>query len=143
MKILFITLMLMFSTAVFADCDDGNEHHYCDDLIPGIQGEQGEQGEQGIAGIDSGWTDSEITEMFAASSAMSGLDFDSTTNKLQLGLALGGYGSQTDLAVGVAKNWDSDKTGDVLFSFKTTLQESGDDGKRPWVVGAVWKVNLQ
>jgi len=140
MKTFIFMLLVAIANPVFADCDDGNEHHYCDDLIPGIQGEQGEQG---VAGTNGGWTDSEITEMFAASSALSGLDFDSTTNKLQLGLALGGYGSQSDLAFGIAKSWDSDKTGDVLFSFKTTLQESGKDGERPWTVSAVWKVDIK
>jgi len=89
------------------------------------------------------WTNSEISEMYAATSALSGLDFDSTTNKLQLGISAGGYGSQTDLAVGIAKSWDSDKTGDVLFSFKTNLQESGHDDKRPWTASAVWKLNLK
>ena len=89
------------------------------------------------------WTDSEVSEMFAASSALAGLDFDSTTNKLQLGLSVGGYGSQTDMAVGIAKSWDSDKTGDVLFSFKANVQEVGHDNKRPWTASAVWKLNLK
>ena len=88
------------------------------------------------------WTDKEITEVFAASTAMSGLDFDSTTNKLQLGLAIGGYGSEENLAVGIGKVWDSDRIGDVLFSFKTTVDTSGRNNERPWVGSAGWKVTL-
>ena len=129
------------------------------DGIDGIDGVDGINGIDGLAGIagtnglnltevnnyldEQGyWTNSEISEMFAASSAMSGLDFDSTTNKLQLGLSIGGYGSDTDMAVGIAKSWDSDKTGDVLFSFKTNVLQSGKDSERPWTASAVWKVQI-
>ncbi len=162
MKIL-ITILLLFTTNSFANGDEGEQGPPGPQGPPGIDGVDGVDGVDGINGINGlaganglnltetrnyldeqgYWTDSETSEMFAASSAMSGLDFDSTTNKLQLGLALGGYGSDTDMAVGIAKNWDSDKTGDVLFSFKTTVRESGHDDKRPWAAAAVWKLNIK
>ena len=122
----------------------------------GATGETGPQGEAGLAGADGRdgkdalndedyWTDDELDEMFAASTAMAGIDFDSTTDKLQLGVALGGYGSEQQGAIGIGKVWNNDNVGDVLFSFKTTLKEVGRDSdeKRPWVAAATWKVRLE
>ena len=121
----------------------------------GATGETGPQGEAGLAGADGRdgkdalndddyWTDDELDEMFAATTAMAGLDFTNTTNKLQLGAALGGYGSESQGAVGIGKVLDNDSFGDILLSFKTTLKEVGRDGneKRPWVAAATWKVKL-
>jgi len=122
----------------------------------GYTGKAGPQGEAGLAGADGRdgkdalndsdyWTDDELDEMFAATTAMAGIDFDSTTSKLQLGAALGGYGSESQGAVGIAKVWDNNTMGDVLFSLKTTLKEVGRDGdeKRPWVAAATWKIKLE
>lgn len=120
---------------------------------PGIQGSAGTAGIAGLNGVDGlsltehknylddqgYWTDQEISELFAASTAMSGLDFDSTTTKMQIGIAIGGYDGEENMAVGIGKVWDSDKMGDILFSFKTTVQESGANNARPWVGSAVWK----
>lgn len=115
--------------------------------------EPGPPGPQGIAGLDgsdgkdyldgTNWSDDEITEMFAAATAMSGLDFDSTTNKTQFGIAIGGYDGEENLAIGIAQVWDSDTVGDTLFSLKTTVKESGHNDKRPWVASAVWKVDFR
>ena len=122
----------------------------------GATGETGPQGETGLAGADGRdgkdalndddyWTDDELDEMFAASTAMAGIDFDNTTDKLQLGVALGGYGSEQQGAIGIGKVWNNDNVGDVLFSFKTTLNEVGRDSdeKRPWVAAATWKVRFE
>ena len=122
----------------------------------GATGEAGVDGVDGLAGADGRdgkdalndedyWTDDELDEMFAASTAMAGIDFDNTTDKLQLGVALGGYGSEQQGAIGIGKVWNNDNVGDVLFSFKTTLKEVGRDSdeKRPWVAAATWKVRLE
>lgn len=120
----------------------------------GYKGETGSQGETGLAGADGRdgkdalndddyWTDDELDEMFAASIAMAGIDFDSTTSKLQLGAALGGYGSEHQGAVGIGKVWDNDTFGDILMSFKTTINETGHNSHRPWVASATWKVRIE
>ena len=122
----------------------------------GATGEAGVDGVDGLAGADGRdgkdalndedyWTDDELDEMFAASTAMAGIDFDNTTDKLQLGVALGGYGSEQQGAIGIGKVWNNDNVGDVLFSFKTTLNEVGRDSdeKRPWVAAATWKVRFE
>lgn len=118
--------------------------------VAGLNGTDGRDGLDGSAGLslteqknylDSQgyWTDDEISEVFAAATAMSGLDFDSTTTKTQIGIAVGGYDSEQNMAVGIGKVWDSDRMGDILFSFKTVVQESGRGDARPWVGSAVWK----
>ncbi|MHA1806205.1 MAG: collagen-like triple helix repeat-containing protein [Candidatus Thorarchaeota archaeon] len=127
--------------------------------IQGVAGQDGQDGVAGVAGVNGldgaaglnlteqknyldsqgYWTDSEISETFAAATAMSGLDFDSTTTKLQLGIAVGGYDGEENMAIGIGKVWDSNDMGDILFSFKTTVQESGRNDARPWVGSAVWK----
>lgn len=140
----------------------GDPHHTHDggtagtDGINGIDGQDGQDGQdgipgiQGIAGLDGTnwldenhyWSDDELDEAFAAATAMAGIDFDNTTEKLQLGLAIGSYGGEEQVAIGVGKVFNSDQMGDILFSFKTTIQEYGRDDNRPWVGSAVWKVNL-
>ena len=118
--------------------------------LTGAAGANGVDGLNGSAGVsltehrnyldDQGyWTDDEISEMFAAATAMSGLDFDSTTTKTQIGIAIGGYDGEENMAIGVGKVWDSQRMGDILFSFKTTIEESGRGNARPWVGSAVWK----
>jgi Collagen triple helix repeat (20 copies) len=118
--------------------------------LAGVDGLNGTDGLDGAAGVsltehrdyldDQGyWTDDEIAEVFAAATAMSGLDFDSTTTKTQIGIAIGGYDGEENMAIGVGKVWDSQRMGDVLFSFKTTIEESGRGNARPWVGSAVWK----
>jgi len=111
--------------------------------VDGLAGADGRDGKDALNDEDY-WTDDELDEMFAATTAMAGLDFTNTTNKLQLGAALGGYGSESQGAVGIAKVLDNDSFGDILLSFKTTLKEVGRDGneKRPWVAAATWKVKL-
>lgn len=160
-----ILLWLLLPLTSTADCGHGKHHCGGEQGPPGIQGEQGEQGPKGDSG-DSGlagtngldgaagvsltehrdyldergyWTDDEVSEIFAAATAMSGLDFDSTTTKTQIGIAIGGYAGEENMAIGVGKVWDSQRMGDVLFSFKTTIDESGRDDARPWVGSAVWK----
>jgi hypothetical protein len=110
----------------------------------GLAGADGRDGKDALNDEDY-WTDDELDQMFAASTAIAGIDFDSTTSKLQLGAALGGYGSEHQGAIGIAKVWDNDTMGDVLLSFKTTLQEVGrnDNEKRPWVAAATWKIKLE
>lgn len=167
MKYFMLLVLLAIANPVFADCGHGNNP--CEVPGPkGDKGDKGDTGDTGLAGaaglagtngvngldgaagvgltehrnyLDSQgyWTDEEISEVFAASFAMSGLDFDSTTTKLQLGIAVGGYDGEENMAIGIAKVWDSQNVGDVLFSFKTTVQESGASNARPWVGSAVWK----
>jgi hypothetical protein len=165
MKYLIFLFLLVAVNPVFAD---GGHCKFLCQGEQGEQGEQGPKGDKGDTGMagadgvdgaagvagaaglnltetknyldDEGyWTNDEISEVFAASTAMSGLDFDSTTTKLQIGLAIGGYDGEENMAIGVGKVWDSDRMGDVLFSFKTTVQEAGQGNARPWVGSAVWK----
>jgi len=125
------------------------------DGADGTNGTNGVDGEDGLAGIngtdgkdylhdDDSWSNDDLDQMFAASTAMAGIDFDSTTSKLQLGVALGGFNGENQGAVGIGKVWNNDTVGDVLFSFKTTIDEVGrsSDEARPWVASAVWKVRI-
>jgi autotransporter adhesin len=86
----------------------------------------------------------DFDQMFAAGFAMSGIDFTNTTNALQLGIGVGGWGGEVQTAIGAGLLLDSDSVGDILVSFKTTVEEVevGDDKHRPWVAAAVWKVKL-
>lgn len=89
-------------------------------------------------------SDEDIREVFAAGAAIAGLDFDSTTNKTQFGVSIAGFGDANNVGIGIGQVWDSDDMGDVLFSFKTVVDEVELDGDshRPWVGSAVWKVDL-
>ena len=122
----------------------------------GATGETGPQGEAGLAGADGRdgkdalndddyWTDDDLGEMFAASMAISGIDFTNTTEALQLGVGCGGWDDDVECAIGVGYLADIDATGDILFSFKTTVEEVGPSGDehRAWVGAAVWKVKIQ
>lgn len=160
--LLFLLVLLHFS--VDADCGHGNNP--CEvPGPPGADGQDGEQGPQGdkgdtgmkgmtgaagavgaagVAGVDGKdymnsdtLSDDEISELFAGATAMAGLDFDSTTTKTQVGLAVGYYDGEDSLAIGIGKVWDSEKMGDVLFSLKTTVDEL--NGHRPVVGAAIWK----
>ena len=152
--LLLLLLMLPFTSG--ADCGHGNNP--CE--VPGPPGPQGEPGESikgdkgdtgapgvdgiGVAGADgkdymdsNTLSDDDISELFAGATAMAGLDFDSTTTKTQVGLAVGFYDGEDSLAIGVGKVWDSERMGDVLFSLKTTVDEL--NGHRPVVGAAIWK----
>ena len=122
----------------------------------GATGETGPQGEAGLAGADGRdgkdalndddyWTDDDLGEMFAASMAISGIDFTNTTEALQIGVGVGGWGDDVEAAIGVGYLADIDATGDILFSFKTTVEEVGPSGDehRAWVGAAVWKVRIE
>lgn len=114
---------------------------------PGADGVDGIDGTNGLDGKDwlngDNWSDDDLNEVFAATTAMAGIDFDSTTSKLQLGVAIGGYGGEEQAALGIGKVLDNKKFGDILISFKTTINESGRDDDRPWVASAVWKVKIE
>ena len=160
--LLLLLLLLTFTSE--ADCGHGNNP--CEvPGPPGIDGQDGEQGPKGdkgdtgmkgmtgaagidgvdgIAGVDGKdymdadtLSDDEISELFAGATAMAGLDFDSTTTKTQVGLAVGYYDGEDSLAIGIGKVWDSERVGDVLFSLKTTVDEL--NGHRPIVGAAIWK----
>jgi len=109
-----------------------------------VAGPKGDPGVAGVDGIDGKdylnsdtLSDDEISELFAGATAMAGLDFDSTTTKTQVGLAVGYYDGEDSLAIGIARVWDSERMGDVLFSIKTTVDEL--NGHRPIVGAAIWK----
>ena len=136
-----VTLIIVFKPAKASDkCSWG----YCQPGPPGPQGPPGMDGKDYLHD-DSAWSDHDLDNMFAASTAMAGIDFDSTTSKLQLGTAFGGYGGEIQGAIGIGKVLDNKKFGDILVSFKTTFDEVGRSGdeKRPWVASATWKIKLE
>lgn len=156
--------MCFLGFTAFQEARAGNFCNFCIVGPAGPQGEQGEQGEQGPVGpigltgaagisetdidnyLDENhyWTDDDISEMFAASSAMAGIDFTNTTNALQLGIGFGGFGGEVTTAIGAGLLYDSDAVGDILFSYKTTVEEIGPSGDehRAWAASAVWKVKI-
>jgi hypothetical protein len=124
--------------------DSGNPGTAGMDGIAGAAGTNGLDGSAGIQGspgkdyLDSNsMSDDDISELFAGATAMAGLDFDSTTTKTQVGIAVGFYDGEDSMAIGIGKVWDSDQMGDILFSVKTTVDEL--NGHRPVVGAAIWK----
>lgn len=126
-------------------------NNYYESDVPGPQGPQGEPGIAGADGLDGknylgdDISDDDIQEVFAGATAMAGIDFDSTTKKLQLGISLSGFGSANNVGIGVGQVLEFGQKQDLLFSFKTLVDEVEIDGdsERPWVAAAVWKVNLE
>ena len=111
---------------------------------PGPQGPQGEPGLDGKDYLSEGISDEDVREVFAGAMAIAGIDFTNTTDKTQFGLSAAGFGSANNIGIGIGQVWDSDDIGDILFSFKTLVDEVELDGQseRPWVASAVWKVQL-
>lgn len=120
-------------------------NNYYESDIPGPQGPQGEPGLDGTNYLGDDISSSDIREVFAGATAMSGIDFDSTTKKLQLGISLSGFGSANNVGVGIGQVIEFGDSQDLLFSFKTLVDEVEIDNKsrRPWVASAIWKVNLK
>ena len=162
LKVLLVLVLIAVLVGIFTPAQAACWHCGSEQGPPGADGSDGQDGADGVDGIDGEaglngvdgkdgknafddsdyWSDDDLDEMFAASTAMAGIDFDSTTSKLQLGVAVGGYGGEQQGAVGIGKVLNNDKFGDVLVSFKTTIEETGRDDERPWVASATWKVRI-
>lgn len=138
-------LLILVLISTFLVSNNAPADTYCAFCIV-YEGEDGADGLDGVDYLNENFLDqNDFDEMFAAGFALSGIDFTNTTNALQLGVGVGGFGNEIQTAVGVALLVDSDKMGDVLFSFKTLVEEVGlDDGNehRPWSASAVWKVKI-
>jgi len=154
LKVLLVLVLIAVLVGIFTPAHATCWHCEAEQGPPGadgIDGVDGIDGEAGLNGVDGkdflhdddAWSDDDLDQMFAASTAMAGIDFDSTTSKLQLGVAIGGYGGEQQGAVGIGKVLNNDKFGDVLVSFKTTIEETGRDDDRPWVASATWKVRIK
>ena len=93
--------------------------------IDGINGTNGIDGSAGLNGKDgkdlydsNTWSDDDISEMFAASAAMAGLDFDSTTTKTQLGVAVGFYDGEDSMKFGANAGFALGENGFVNASIE-------------------------
>ncbi len=136
MKILFITLMLMFSTATFAS--GGHHHHDGEDGKDGVDGIDGQDGAVGIAGVNgldarNGVSDNDFGTGVASLIALTNIDFSSSTQQWQVGVGLGTYDGEQALAFGVGKLVPKY---DMLFKASGTVANS----EMGIGVGLVWKI---
>ena len=103
---------------------------------PGIDGVDGLDGVDGYNGMDIGISSSDFAEGLSLSFAMAGMDFTSTTTKLQLGVSGGWYDGENAAAFGVAQVVDSANFGDVMLALKVGVANSETGGS----VSAVWNI---
>jgi len=139
MKILLLALMLMFSTAIFAS---GEHHHHNGedgkdgvDGIDGIDGADGISGLNGINGFDGtdGLDSSDLNIAIASSIALSNIDFSSSTQQWQIGIAAGTYDGEQAIAFGAGKLVAKY---DMLFKVSGTAANS----ELGLGVGLMWKI---
>jgi hypothetical protein len=86
--------------------------------VDGMDGANGVDGMDGADGLDLGVSSEEFAQGLSLSLAAAGMDFTSTTTKLQLGISASWYDGENGLAVGVAQVVDWDTVGDTMLSLK-------------------------
>jgi len=151
LKVLLVLVLIAVLVGIFTPAQAACWHCGSEQGPPGADGIDGIDGEAGLNGTDgkdylhddNAWSDDDLDQMFAASTAMAGIDFYPGTDKLQLGVAIGSYGGEQQGAVGIGKMLNNDSFGDILVSFKTTIDEVGRDNDRAWVASATWKVRIK
>jgi hypothetical protein len=135
-----MAFLLLFWVSFAINADGG--HHQGEPGVDGVDGVDGQDGIDGIDGIDGfngmdiGLSESDFAQGLSLAFAMSGMDFTSTTTKLQVGFSGAWYDGENSVALGVAQVIDSDTFGDVLLSLKMGTANSHTAG----VVSAVWKI---
>jgi len=142
MKTFIIALMLIFSTAVFAS---GNHHHHEGedgkdgkdgiDGVDGIDGIDGVSGLNGINGFDgsNGIDSSDFNTGVASLIALSNIDFSSSTQQWQVGIAAGTFDGEQAIAFGAGKLLPKY---DMLFKVSGTAASS----ELGLGVGLMWKI---
>jgi len=139
MKTFIIALMLIFSTAIFAS---GEHHHHNgedgQDGIDGIDGIDGVDGVSGLNGINglngsNGSSKSNLNTGIASTIALSNIDFSSSTQQWQVGIAAGTYDGEQAVAFGAGKLIPKY---DMLFKVSGTAANS----ELGLGVGLMWKI---
>ena len=137
---LFTVHMQANATGEWWEHDHPHEHESTPGTngVNGVDGQDGVDGVDGIDGIDLGISSEEFAQGLTMGFAAAGMDFTSTTTKLQLGISVAHFDGENGYALGVARVIDSESFGDVLYSLKFT----GCDGcsKNAVVGSAVWNV---
>jgi len=142
MKIFIIALMLVFSTAVFANGDhhhhegeDGKDGKDGIDGVDGVDGIDGVSGLNGVNGLDgsNGISKSNLNIGLASSIALSNIDFSSSTHQWQVGVGMGTYDGEQAVAFGAGKLVSKY---DMLFKVSGTAANS----ELGLGVGLVWKI---
>lgn len=139
MKILILAFMLMFSTAIFASGD--HHHHQGEDGQDGIDGVDGVDGIDGVSGVNgingldgsNGVAKSNLNTGIASAIALSNIDFSSSTQQWQIGIAAGTYDGEQAVAFGAGKLVSKY---DMLFKVSGTAANS----ELGLGVGFVWKI---
>ena len=139
MKILILAFMLVFSTAVFASGD--HHHHEGEDGKDGVDGVDGIDGVDGVSGLNGingfdgtdGIDSSDFNTGVASLIALSNIDFSSSTQQWQVGIAAGTYDGEQAVAFGVGKLIPKY---DMLFKVSGTAANS----ELGLGVGLMWKI---
>lgn len=139
MKTFIIALMLIFSTAIFASGE--HHHHNGEDGKDGVDGVDGIDGADGISGLNGinglngshGIRSSDLNVGIASAIALSNIDFSSSTQQWQVGIAAGTYDGEQAIAFGAGKLVAKY---DMLFKVSGTAANS----ELGLGVGLVWKI---
>ncbi len=139
MKTFIIALMLIFSTAIFASGE--HHHHNGEDGKDGVDGVDGIDGADGISGLNGinglngshGIRSSDLNVGIASAIALSNIDFSSSTQQWQVGIAAGTYDGEQAIAFGAGKLVAKY---DMLFKVSGTAANS----ELGLGVGLMWKI---
>ncbi len=142
MKLFLFTLMLVFSTTALADKKHHHGHHEHVTIINNITEVTN------VTNVTEGVNETFVTnnstelqhnfnnisgEYMAGTMAVANLDFSSSTKQWQVGAAIGFYGNQEAIAVGVGKlvpDWD--------MMFRASITPTGSH--TAFGIGATWKI---
>lgn len=117
---------------------DHPHEHESEPTVNGVNGVDGQDGADGVVDygkLDLGISDEEFAQGLSMGIAAAGMDFTSTTTKLQLGVSASWYDGENGFAVGVAQVVDWDTVGDTMLSLK--LMGCNGCSKTAGVVSAV------
>jgi len=139
MKTFIIALMLIFSTAIFASGE--HHHHEGEDGKDGVDGVDGIDGVDGVSGLNginglngsNGSSKSNLNTGIASVIALSNIDFSSSTQQWQVGIAAGTYDGEQAVAFGAGKLIPKY---DMLFKVSGTAANS----ELGLGVGLMWKI---
>ena len=139
MKTFIIALMLIFSTAIFVSGE--HHHHNGEDGKDGVDGIDGIDGTDGISGLNginglngsNGIRSSDLNIAIASSIALSNIDFSSSTQQWQVGIAAGTYDGEQAIAFGAGK---------LVAKYDMLLKVSGTaaNSELGLGVGLMWKI---
>lgn len=143
MKIFIIALMLIFSFGAYADKKHHHEdhHHAGEDGQDGIDGVDGIDGIDGVSGLNginglngsNGIDSSDFNTGVASLIALSNIDFSSSTQQWQIGIAAGTFDGEQAVAFGAGKLVAKY---DMLFKVSGTAANN----ELGLGVGLMWKI---